>query len=55
MMIQNFTDPRILGAACATAEWITARSNTAFKQVVVSVINGTYQVLYLGCVVVYIH
>ncbi|XP_065919145.1 uncharacterized protein [Dysidea avara] len=45
MIIRNFTDPRILGAACATAMWITARSNTAYKQVVVSVLNGTYQVV----------
>ena len=47
MIIRNFTDPRILGAACATAKWITARSNTAYKQVVVSVLNGTYQVIRL--------
>jgi len=44
MIIRNFTDPRILGAACAAAERITEMSNSVYKQVVVSVLNGTYQV-----------
>jgi len=44
MVIRNFTDPRVLGAACATAERITEMSNTVYKQIVVSVLNGTYQV-----------
>ena len=44
MIIQNFTDPRVLGAACAAANRITEMSNSVYKQVVVSVLNGTYQV-----------
>ena len=47
MIIQNFTDPHVLGAACATAERITEMSNTIYKQIVVSVLNGTYQVTML--------
>ena len=44
MIIQNFTDPRVLGAACAAANEITEISNSMNKIVIVSILNGTYQV-----------
>ena len=45
MIIQNFTDPRVRGAACAAANQITEMSHSINKQVVVSILNGTQQVL----------
>ncbi|XP_065919671.1 uncharacterized protein [Dysidea avara] len=45
MIIQNFTDPRVLGAACAAANEITEISNSMNKIVIVSILNGTYQVV----------
>jgi len=44
MIIQNFADSRLRGAACAAANQITEMSNSLNKQVVVSILNGTQQV-----------
>lgn len=57
MIIQDFSDPRIIGAACAAANQITAMSNSIYKSVVVIIMNGTFQVcgvhililLYMPC------
>ena len=47
MIIQNFTDPRVRGAACAAANQITEMSKSMNKMVVVSIFNGTQQVLFV--------
>jgi len=44
MIILDFTDPHVRGAACATANHITEMSRSINKQVVVSILNGTQQV-----------
>ena len=45
MPIQNFSDPRVMGAACAVVGEITAMSNSVYKSVLVVITSGTYQVL----------
>ena len=42
--IQDFSDPRVIGAACAAVDQITAISNSRYKSVLVVIANGTYQV-----------
>ena len=44
MIIQNFSDPHVIGAACAAVDQITAISNSKYKSVLVVIANGTYQV-----------
>ena len=46
MELQNFSDPMVVGAACAAVDQITEMSNSEFKSVLVSITSGTYQVLY---------
>lgn len=45
MPIQNFSDPRVMGAACAVVGEITAMSNSVYKSVLVVITSGTYQVV----------
>lgn len=45
MPIQNFSDPRVMGAACAVVDEITAMSNSVYKSVLVVITSGIYQVL----------
>ena len=44
MIIQNISGPRVMGAACAAVNQITAISNSRYKFVLVQIANGTYQV-----------
>ena len=46
MSIQNFSDPHVMGAACAAVNEITAMSNSVYKSVLVIITSGTYQVCY---------
>ena len=46
MSIQNFSDPHVMGAACAAVNEITAMSNSVYKSVLVVITSGTYQVCY---------
>ena len=47
MIIQNFTDSHVCGAACAAANQVTEMSKSMNKMVVVSIFNGTQQVLFV--------
>ena len=42
--IEDLTDPYVMGAACAAADYITAMSNSVYKSVLVTITNGTQQV-----------
>ena len=44
MPIEDLTDPRVMGAACAATGHITAMSNSVYKSVLVTIANGTQQV-----------
>lgn len=44
MIIEDYDDPNVMGAACAAADQITAMSNSLYKSVVVRIANGTFQV-----------
>ena len=44
MPLQNFSDPRVVGAACAAVNEITTTSNSLYKSVLVVISTGTYQV-----------
>ena len=44
VIIQNFHDPLVIGAACAAVSQITAKSVFAYKSVLVTITNGTRQV-----------
>ena len=46
MPIEDLADPRVMGAACAATDYITAMSNSAYKFVLVTIANGTQQVSY---------
>lgn len=45
MPLQNFSDPKVMGAACAAVDQITEMSNSVYKSVLVTIISGTYQVV----------
>jgi len=47
MIIQNFSDPHLVGAACAAVDQITDMSNSVYKSVLVVITSGTYQVFRL--------
>lgn len=49
MPLHNFSDPRVMGAACAAVDEITAMSNSVYKSVLILITNGTYQVSKLLC------
>ena len=50
--LQNFSDQKVMGAACAAVDQITEMSNSEYKSVLVTIISGTYQVEQLLCVCV---
>ena len=52
MPLQNFSDPKVMGAACAAVDQITEMSTFEYKSVLVTIISGTFQVEQLLCVCV---
>ena len=44
MIIQNFSDPAVIGAACVAVNQITNMSNSEYRSALVSIENGTMQV-----------
>ena len=52
MPLQNFSDPRVMGAACAAVDQITEMSNSVYKSVLITITGGTYQVWKLLCMCV---
>ena len=43
-IIENFSDPLVIGAACAAVNQITIKSVFTYKSVLVAITNGTRQV-----------
>ena len=43
-MIRNLSDSRVMGAACAAVDNITAMSNSLYKSVLIVITSGTFQV-----------